>query len=61
LQANQPGTELSVIGGPVTTCRDTENGPRAHTWWNVRMQNGEEGWSAEAQLILPSYFLEAVK
>jgi hypothetical protein len=61
LQANQPGTELSVIGGPVTTCRDTENGPRAHTWWNVRMQDGEEGWSAEAQLILPSYFLEAVK
>jgi hypothetical protein len=57
----QPGTELSVIGGPVTTCRNADGGPRAYIWWNLRMRNGEEGWSAEAQLILPTYFLEAVK
>jgi hypothetical protein len=61
LHTNKPGTELSVIGGPVSTCRDAEGGPRAYIWWNLRMRDGEEGWSAEAQLILPSYFLETVK
>jgi hypothetical protein len=58
---NRPGTELRVIGGPVTTCREAEGGPRAYIWWNLQMRNGEEGWSAEAQLILPSYFLETVQ
>ena len=54
---NRPGTEMEVIGGPVCTVRG-DNPPRAYLWWNVRMENGQEGWSAEAPLNFPNYFLE---
>jgi hypothetical protein len=54
---NKPGTELEVIGGPVCTIwRDDP--PGAYLWWNVRMESGQEGWSAEAPLNFPNYFLE---
>lgn len=57
---NRPGTEMEVIGGPVCTLKG-ENPPRAYLWWNVRMGNGKEGWSAEAPLNFPNYFMEPVK
>lgn len=57
---NRPGTEMEVIGGPVCTIRD-ENPPRAYLWWNVRMNDGREGWSAEAPLNFPNYFMEPVR
>jgi len=56
-RTNRPGTELEVIGGPVCTVRGGEP-PRAYLWWNVRMEDGQEGWSAEAPLNFPNYFLE---
>ncbi len=56
-RTNRPGTELEVIGGPVCTVRGGEP-PRAYLWWNVRMEDGQEGWSAEAPLNYPNYFLE---
>lgn len=57
---NRPGTEMEVIGGPVCTIKD-EDPPRAYLWWNVRMNDGREGWSAEAPLNFPNYFMEPVK
>jgi hypothetical protein len=57
---NRPGAEMEVIGGPVCTIKD-ENPPRAYLWWNVRMGNGKEGWSAEAPLNFPNYFMEPVR
>lgn len=56
-RTNRPGTELEVIGGPVCTLRSSDP-PRAYLWWNVRMEDGREGWSAEAPLNFPNYFLE---
>ena len=56
-RTNRPGTELEVIGGPVCTLRAGDP-PRAYLWWNVRMGDGREGWSAEAPLNFPNYFLE---
>lgn len=56
-RTNKPGTEMEVIGGPVCTIR-ADNPPRAYLWWNVRMESGQEGWSAEAPLNFPNYFLE---
>lgn len=54
---NRPGTEMEVVGGPVCTVRG-ENPPSAYLWWNVKMESGQEGWSAEAPLNFPNYFLE---
>ncbi len=60
-RTNRPGTELDVIGGPVCTIRGTGNDRRAYLWWNVRMKDGREGWSAEAPLNFPNYFLEPIQ
>ena len=57
---NRPGTEMEVIGGPVCTVKDGDP-PRAYLWWNVRLEGGMEGWSAEAPLNFPNYFMEPVK
>ncbi len=57
---NRPGTEMEVIGGPVCTIKD-EDPPRAYLWWNMRMNDGREGWSAEAPLNFPNYFMEPVQ
>jgi len=56
---NRPGTEMEVIGGPVCTPQGG-NPPKAYLWWNVRMKDGREGWSAEAPLNFPNYFMEPV-
>lgn len=61
IQTNNSGTGLEVIGGPVCTTLLTDAGPRAYLWWNVRTADGLEGWSAEAPLINPYYFLDPVK
>ncbi|MDP1547713.1 MAG: SH3 domain-containing protein [Anaerolineales bacterium] len=57
---NSPGTEMEVIGGPICAPQSGEP-PRAYLWWNVRMEDGREGWSAEAPLNFPNYFLEPVE
>lgn len=61
IQTNISGTIMEVVGGPVCTTRDTTEGSKAYLWWKVRMENGQEGWSAEAPLIDPVYFLEPVR
>lgn len=57
---NRLGTQMEVIGGPVCTPQGGDP-PRAYLWWNVRMEDGREGWSAEAPLNAPNYFLEPVR
>lgn len=57
---NRPGIQMEVVGGPVCTPQGG-NPPRAYLWWNVRMEDGREGWSAEAPLNFPNYFLEPVE
>lgn len=59
LLTNKPGAEMDVIGGPVCTQLGGDP-PKAYLWWNVRMRDGREGWSAEAPLNSPGYFLEPV-
>ena len=61
IHTNTAGTTMDVIGGPFCTTRDTAEGPKAYLWWNVRMENGQMGWSAEAPLIVRDYFLEPVQ
>ena len=57
---NRVGTLMDVIGGPVCTLKNTTEGSKAYLWWNVRMEDDREGWSAEAPLLLSYYFLEPV-
>lgn len=56
LQTNQTDTRVEIIGGPVCT----PVGKRAYLWWQIRLADGTEGWSAETQLNEPSYLLAPV-
>ena len=56
LATNPTGTEVEIIGGPVCT----PVGERAYLWWQIRLPDGTEGWSAEMQLNEPSYLLEPI-
>jgi hypothetical protein len=56
LATNPTGTEVEIIGGPVCT----PVGERAYLWWQIRLADGAEGWSAEMQLNEPSYLLEPI-
>ena len=58
---NKPGATMDIIGGPVCTLKSTTKASGAYLWWNVRTENGREGWSAEAPLILPYYFMEPTR
>ena len=57
LQTNPTNTQVEIIGGPVCT----PVGDRAYLWWQIRLADGSEGWSAETQLNRPGYFLEPVQ
>lgn len=56
LQTNPLNTQVEIIGGPVCT----PVGNQAYLWWQIRLANGAEGWSAETPLNEPTYFLEPV-
>jgi hypothetical protein len=56
IQTNPTNTQVEIIGGPVCT----PVGDRAYLWWQIRLPDGSEGWSAESQLNSPSYFLEPI-
>ncbi|RJP50048.1 MAG: hypothetical protein C4586_06470 [Anaerolineaceae bacterium] len=61
IKTNNSGTDLEVIGGPACSSLLTDSGLKAYLWWKVRTRDGLEGWSAEAPLINPYYFLDPVK
>ena len=52
---NISGTQVEVIGGP--ECTRYQNGG-AYLWWQIRLPNGMEGWSAEASAFGGFYFME---
>ena len=54
LQTNLPGTQVDVIDGPV--CLPHFIG--AYVWWQIRLPDGQVGWSAEASLLGRFYFME---
>jgi hypothetical protein len=54
LLTNIPGTKVEVIGGPV--CLPHFIG--AYVWWQIKLPNGQIGWSAEASLRGAFYFME---
>ena len=56
LLTNAVDTTVEIIGGPVCT----PVGERAYVWWQVRLGDGAEGWSAETQLNEPAYLLQPV-
>ena len=56
IQTNPTNTQVEIIGGPVCT----PVGESAYLWWQIRLPDGKEGWSAESQLNSPSYFLEPI-
>jgi hypothetical protein len=54
LQTSPTGSQVEIIGGPVCTPIDA----RAYLWWQIRLADGTEGWSAESPLKEAVYFLE---
>jgi hypothetical protein len=54
LRTNIAGTTVEVIGGPVCT----PQGNSAYLWWNIRIADGSQGWSAETPLNEIAYFLK---
>ena len=57
LQTNSIDTQAEIIGGPVCT----PVGDRAYLWWQIRLANGAEGWSAESPLNEATYLLEPIQ
>lgn len=57
LMTSAPGTTMEIIGEPV--CSVFGEGPqKGYLWWQVRLPNGQTGWSAEAPINSDGYFLE---
>ena len=56
LRTNLPGTNVQVIGGP--ECVPHLTG--AYVWWQIKLPNGQIGWSAEAAQFGSFYFMEPV-
>jgi len=58
IKTNLPGTLVEVIGGP--ECTRYKNGG-AYLWWQIRLPDGQVGWSAEASAFGAFYFMEPVR
>jgi hypothetical protein len=56
LQTNPVNTQVEIIGGPI--CTPVEDG--GYLWWQIRLADGAEGWSAESPLNDATYLLEPV-
>jgi hypothetical protein len=54
LLTNLPGTRVEVIGGP--ECIPQFRG--VYVWWQIKLPNGQVGWSAEAPQYGSFYFME---
>lgn len=57
VQTNRAGNRVEIIGGP----QCNPQGDRAYLWWQIRLGDGKEGWSAETPLIQMNYFLEPLQ
>jgi len=54
LLTNLPGTKVEVVGGP--ECFPHFTG--AYVWWQIKLPNGQIGWSAESSQHGAFYFME---
>ena len=54
LLTNLPGTKVEVMAGP--ECLPQFRG--AYVWWQIKLPNGQVGWSAEAPQYGSFYFME---
>lgn len=54
LRTNPAGTKVEVMDGP--QCIPYVNG--AYIWWQIRLPDGQVGWSAEASRFGSFYFME---
>ena len=54
LRTNLTGTQVEVLDGPV--CLPHLIG--AYVWWQIRLPDGQVGWSAEISLLGRFYFME---
>ena len=57
LLTNNPGTKVEVIGGP--ECIPHSIG--AYVWWQIKLPDGQIGWSAEASQQGMFYFMEPIR
>ncbi len=57
LRTNIPGTEVEVVGGP--ECMPHLTG--AYVWWQIRLPDGELGWSAEGSIHGSCYIIETAE
>jgi len=57
LQTNIPGTQVEIVDGP--TCLPHFMG--AYVWWQIKLPDGQIGWSAEASAFGGFYFIEPVR
>ena len=54
---NLPGTQVEILDGPACTRYE---GGGTYLWWQIRLPNGQEGWSAEASASGTFYFMEPI-
>ena len=54
IRTNLTGTQVEVLDGPV--CLPHFIG--AYVWWQIRLPDGQVGWSAESSLFGRFYFME---
>ena len=57
LLTNLPGTRVEVVGGP--ECIPHSRG--AYVWWQIKLPDGQVGWSAEASQHGAFYFMEPIR
>ena len=57
LLTNNPGTKVEIIGGP--ECIPHSIG--AYVWWQIKLPDGQIGWSAEASQRGMFYFMEPMR
>lgn len=55
---NHPDSQVEIVGGPA--CTRYQNGG-AYLWWQIKLPDGQIGWSAEASAFGKFYFMEPVK
>lgn len=53
IRTNLPGLQVEVLDGPV--CLPHSNG--AYVWWQIKLPDGQVGWSAEISLLGRFYFM----
>ena len=56
IRVNSTNSQVEIIGGP--TCEPV--GAHAYLWWQIRLADGTEGWSAESPLNQARYFLQPI-